>query len=150
MHKPSLLRSIKYETIKISRQRGNLNEIALGAAIGSFISVFPTFGLGTPLVFLLYRFVRFNLVSAIALSLISNPFTSPFFLFISYKVGVFVTHTTVAFNAENWTKNLKELGWGMLIGSIIISSLVSIIAFLATKYLVKFYREQKERYAKQP
>jgi len=133
MSKPLLVRRIKLEILKISRQKGSLNEIALGAAIGSFVGVFPTFGLGTPLVFLLYRFARFNLIVAVSSSLISNPFTSPFFMLASYKVGSFTTGTTIAFDSENWTKNLRDLGWAMLLGSILISLLVSAIAFFVTK-----------------
>ncbi len=71
-----------------------------------------------------------------------------YFWTAAYKVGSFTTRTTVAFDAENWTKNLRDLGWAMLLGSILISSLVSAIAFFATKYGLKFYRKTIEGHGK--
>ena len=69
--------------MKIYYARGSVHEIALGAAIGAFWGVFPTFGLSTILSILLYKVFRFNLPVAISAAFISNPITSPFLLMIS-------------------------------------------------------------------
>ena len=87
MREMKLIRRLKLFFIKLARARDSTSEIALGAGIWAFISVFPTFGLGMPLVILMNRFFKFNLISALALSVVSNPFTSPFFILTSYKVG---------------------------------------------------------------
>ena len=138
-------RKIRLTIIKIYRSKGSVNEIALGAGIGAFVSVFPTFGIGTPLVILLSRFVHFNLISALAASLISNPFTSPFFLYLSYKTGSIFIESNSAFSIENWSENLKETGLIMLLGSILISSTVSIIVFFITKHLVMYKRNKSNK-----
>jgi len=138
-------RKIRLMIIKIYRAKGSVNEIALGAGIGAFVSVFPTFGIGTPLVILLSRFVHFNLISALAASLISNPFTSPFFLYLSYKTGNIFIKSNLAFSIQNWSENIKESGLIMLLGSILISSTVSIIVFFTTKYLVIYKRNKSSK-----
>ena len=42
------LRKLKIVFWKLARTNDSASEIGLGAAIGTFISVFPTFGFGTP------------------------------------------------------------------------------------------------------
>jgi uncharacterized protein (DUF2062 family) len=78
-----IFRKLKINFLKIYYARGSVHEIALGAAIGAFWGVFPTFGLSTILSILLYKVFRFNLPVAISAAFISNPITSPFLLMIS-------------------------------------------------------------------
>ena len=122
---------------KIYYARGSAHEIALGAAIGAFWGVFPTFGLSTILSLLLYKIFRFNLVAAISGAFISNPVTSPFLLMISYKVGGFFVKTNVAFNYDNWYKNLPQIGYVLLIGSAIVSLGTGLFIYYITKFAVK-------------
>ena len=56
MNKLKFIRKLKLFFIKLARARDSTSEIALGSGIGAFISVFPTFGLGMPLVILMNRF----------------------------------------------------------------------------------------------
>ena len=102
MNNIKFIRKLKLFFIKLARARDSTSEIALGAGIGAFISVFPTFGLGMPLVILMNRFFKFNLISALALSTVSNPFTSPFFMITSYKTGALILDNPIEFNLENW------------------------------------------------
>jgi uncharacterized protein (DUF2062 family) len=115
----------------------------LGAAIGTFISVFPTFGFGTPLVLLLSRFIKFNLLIAIAASIISNPFTSPFFLYLSYKMGVIITGNSIDYKLENWSSNLGKTGITLFIGSLIISGIVAVLSYFISTAVVKSYRNKR-------
>lgn len=144
MAKLSLLKRIRFEIVKIASARGSANEIALGAAIGSFFGVFPTFGVGIVIVLLLYRFIRFNIIAATSASLISNPFTSPFFILLSYQVGKWLTNTRVAFDAEHWTENLKEVGWIVFLGAIVVSSTVSIIVYFSARIMVTRWRKLRQ------
>ena len=132
-----IMRKIKISFLKIYYARGSSYEIALGAAIGAFWGVFPTFGLSTPLVIIMYRFMKFNLIAAFSGAFISNPLTSPFWLFFSYKIGALFIHSEVTFELSNWTKNLRELGLTMLVGSLLLSSVTAIIIFFLTKYLIE-------------
>ena len=110
----NILRKIKVSILKIYYSRGSAHEIALGAAIGAFWGVFPTFGLSTILSLLLYKIIRFNFVAAISGAFISNPLTSPFLLIISYKVGSYFIKTDIEFNLDNWQTNLPKIGYVLL------------------------------------
>lgn len=142
MDKLKIFRWLKLFFIKLARARDSTPEIAFGAAIGTFISVFPTFGLGMPLVVLLNRFFKFNLISALALSMVSNPFTSPFFMITSYKIGAIILDNHIEFNLENWKENLKNTGLTLLLGTTIVSGISSVLAYYITKIIVSKYRNK--------
>lgn len=138
-----IFRKLKLFFIKLAKARNSVEEIALGMAVGTFISVFPTFGFGTVLVLLLHRFVKFNLVAALAASLISNPVTSPFFMLFSFKVGAAILNSQIHFNLENWEENLKDTGLIMLLGSTVVSGSLSIIAYFLTKVIITKIRNRR-------
>jgi len=142
MNKLKFIRKLKLFFIKLARARDSTSEIALGAGIGAFISVFPTFGLGIPLIILMNRFFKFNLISALALSVVSNPFTSPFFMITSYKVGAILLDNSIAFNLENWKENLGNTGLALLLGATIVSGISSVLAYFITKIIVTKYRNR--------
>ena len=106
----NILRRVRINLLKIYYARGSAHEIALGAAIGSFWGVFPTFGLSTILSLLLYKVFRFNILVAISAAFISNPLTSPFLLMISYKVGTYFIKTDVKFEFDYWYQNIPQIG----------------------------------------
>ena len=144
MGKISIARKLKLFFIKLARARASTEEISWGAAIGKFISVFPTFGFGMPLVVLMNKFFKFNLIAALGLSIVSNPFTSPFFMVLSYKIGSIVFGRKIEFHIENWKENFSDTGIVLLAGSLIVSGFLSIVAYFLTKFVVKRYRDKKE------
>lgn len=129
---------------KIAKSRNSTAEIAWGAAIGTFISVFPTFGFGTPLVLVLSRIFRFNLAIAVAASVISNPFTSPFFMYLNYKVGALILNNPIAFDIDNWKENLADTGLSILIGSFLVSGFMALLAYYFSKFMVERFRNRKK------
>jgi uncharacterized protein len=145
MKKINLWRKAKLFFLKLARDRASVHEIALGAGIGTFISVFPTFGFGTLLVLLLYRFLKFNLVAALAMSVISNPFTSPFFMVLSFKVGSLILNTNVQFSIKTWKDNLSETGIIILWGSLLVSGVMGLLAYFITKFIVEKYRNKHKK-----
>lgn len=144
MKRHKIIRKTKILFWKVSKSRDSEIKIAWGAAIGTFISVFPTFGFGTLLVLLLSRFFKFNLLIALATSVISNPFTSPFFLLLSYKAGLFLLGKQIQFELENWKKNFSETGFTILTGSLIVSGIMAIVAFYVSLFIVKKLRKQRK------
>ena len=140
-----MIRRIRYEIIKISRAHGTTHEIAFGAAIGAFISIFPTFGAGSLLVLLAYRFLSFNIVSAFSASLISNVFTSPLFMALSYKIGSLIFKPEAKLDFENWYKHLDQLGISVLTGGFILSSFSAVLIYFTVKPIVTYYRNKKAR-----
>ena len=140
----NLIRKIKYAFLRISRARGSVNDIALGASIGAFFSVFPTFGVGFLIVIFLSRIFKFNLIAAVSSIIISNPLTSPFFIILSFRVGSFFLDSKIKFNIKEWKHQLSEAGLTILIGSLIVSSTVSIIVYFVVKFFIQKYRTRKE------
>lgn len=139
----NILRKAKLSFLKIYYARGSAHEIALGAAIGAFWGVFPTFGLSTVLSLLLYKMFRFNLVAAISGAFISNPLTSPFLLLISFKVGELLIKTNIEFNYDTWYRNLPQIGFVLFIGSTIVSSITALIVYFIVKYTIEKRRRLK-------
>jgi len=141
----NIFRKVKLNLLKIHNARGSSHEIALGAAIGAFWGVFPTFGLSTILSLLLYKLFRFNLIVALAAAFISNPITSPFLLMISYKMGTLFVKTNIQFEFENWYRDISQIAYVLFIGATIVSSLTAIIIYFITKYAVEHRRTIKIR-----
>jgi hypothetical protein len=139
----TIYRKAKINIYKVYYARGSVHEIALGAAIGAFWGVFPTFGLSTILTLLLYKIFRFNVLVAISAAFISNPLTSPFLLILSYKVGTFFVKSTIQFNIKTWSENLPKIGYTLFVGSTIVSSISAILMYYLVKYVVEFRRKQK-------
>jgi uncharacterized protein len=139
----NIFRKLKINFFKIYYARGSVHEIALGAAIGAFWGVFPTFGLSTILSILLYKVFRFNLPVAISAAFISNPITSPFLLMISYKVGTLFINTSIKFEYENWYLNLSKLGYVMFIGSTLVSTITALLVYYIIKFTVEYRRKKK-------
>ena len=141
MEKINVGRKLKLFFIKLARARASTEEISWGAAIGTFISVFPTFGFGMPFVVLLSKFVKFNLIAALALSIVSNPFTSPFFMILSYKIGSIILDRNIEFSIDSWKDNLSDTGIAIFIGSLVVSGFLSVLAYFIIKFVVIKYRK---------
>lgn len=137
----NIYRKAKINVLKIYHARGSAHEIALGAAIGAFWGVFPTFGLSTVLSLLMYKFLRFNLLAAISGAFISNPLTSPFLLILSYKVGQLFIPTKQTLELSNWYTRLPQIGYVLLVGATIVSLVTSLIVYYFTKYAIKKRRK---------
>ena len=61
------------------------NRIALGAAIGVFLSVIPTFGIGMVVALLIAWRLRLNLLATYFGTLVVNPLNSSFVYFINAR-----------------------------------------------------------------
>lgn len=133
----NIYRKAKINVLKIYHARGSAHEIALGAAIGAFWGVFPTFGLSTVLSLLMYKFLRFNLLAAISGAFISNPLTSPFLLILSYKVGQYFIPTDQTLELSNWYTSLPQIGYVLLVGATLVSIVTSFIVYYLTKYTIE-------------
>src|SRR3972149_4209447 len=80
-------RTFRYIYLRLVRVGGDPVHIALGFALGVFLGVFPTFGLGIPLSLLFASMFRWNRVSAILGSLVMNLLATRFFWALSGTRG---------------------------------------------------------------
>ncbi|MBX3438484.1 MAG: DUF2062 domain-containing protein [Planctomycetaceae bacterium] len=130
------------------------HSIALGAAIGVFISLTPTVGIQMLIVFfvaLLTRpFFRFNKMAAVIAVYISNPLTVVPLYWFNYTVGTLYAPSTISrdefaaifdFNGfQEWWHAVVtlcvEVGVPLLIGSLIVASLCGIVTYPAMLWLL--------------
>jgi uncharacterized protein (DUF2062 family) len=79
------------------------------------------------------------------MSVISNPFTSPFFMVFSFKIGSLILNTNVQFSLKNWKDNLSETGIILLWGSLLVSGIMGLLAYFMTKIIVTKYRDKNQK-----
>jgi len=157
-------RWVRYLYVRLVRINDSPQKIAWGLAVGAFLGVFPTFGLGILIALALAIAFKFNKAAAILGSLIMNPLTTPFFWTASSVLGALLVnrdwhHTLKTFQAfsahlnlrdlatrEGWSFILKGLGTGIYVyflGNILISLVLAIIFYFAGLHLTKAYRERR-------
>ncbi len=83
-------RWLRYMKIRLLRINDTPEKIAKGAALGVFLGIYPTFGLGLILAWVGSAVMRWNKAASILGSLIMNPLTTPFFWTLSAFTGGFI------------------------------------------------------------
>ncbi len=115
-------------------------KIAGGVALGIFLGVFPTFGLGLILAVALASWFRVNKAAALLGSLIMNPFTTPFFWTLSVTVGALVFQTDHGRILEDlrhlgvqWASLFRQGAVVYLAGNTIVSVVFAGAGYIITK-----------------
>lgn len=112
----------------------NRKMISRGIAIGIFVS-FIIIPMQTVIVLLIMPFIRFNIPIAVALTWLSNPFTTPFILYMEYTTGAFLLGmepSYVELTLEWFTKNIKSIFIPLYAGT----AFYSIFASTLTYYII--------------
>lgn len=152
-----LMNYLTYYGIRILRIKKGDHRIALGFAIGFFPCWFPTFGIGLPLSLALARLVRGNMPSAVLAAMIGS-FLWPLLFYANYKTGHFITElfTSPSFDFEDVIAEpapeqdyieaathygmLSDIGVNFMIGSLVNSSISTIILYAGCRLFVRSYR----------
>lgn len=141
-------RRAKLVYYRILRLEDPPERIARGAAIGVFMGVLPTFGLGALLSLAAAFALKANKAAAILGSLIMNPLTAPFFWALSAFVGSFLLQE----NYSSIYANIKDeglvtgAGWAyavFLIGNAIVTVLTTAVSYYIVKHTVIRHRRRK-------
>lgn len=146
-----LRRNFRYNYLRLVRVGGNPVHIALGFALGVFLGVFPTFGIGIPLSLLFASLLRWNRVSAVLGSLVMNPLTTPFFWTLSGAVGaaIFRADASRLLASVQNGERLRGLTLGAgiyLAGNTIVALVTATIAyFLALRAVLLYRKKRRER-----
>jgi uncharacterized protein len=137
--------------------------VAWGAAIGVFFGIFPTFGLGIILSFIMAWIFRFNKTAAVVGSCIMNFITSPFFWALSAVTGAVILRVDVdrlkeakangeillkEMNVSNLLTFFSEtwyLALAYVVGNIIISTIFAVLTYWLLLKSITAYRERKKR-----
>lgn len=139
------------------------HHIALGTAVGMFIGLTPTGGIQMILVMVVYAlvswFMRFNCKAALVAVYVSNPLTGIPILWLEFVVGQRFIGSSITWSevlqilktdgyAHWWSATMTlflELGWTLIVGSIIVGALAAAITYPATLALAQFVHKRSSR-----
>ncbi len=135
---------------RLKKLDGNPHYIAMGMAIGVFVSITPTIPFHTVLAIALAFIFKGSKAAAAIGVWFSNPVTIPFFYYGSYKTGVFILgKSTVPFDTKYESiKELLAMGIevtvAMLAGGLIIGVIPGLAAYFITLKAIKALKSHKK------
>ena len=164
---PKEKRSFRQMYRKLLQLDDTPHSIALGAALGMFITFTPTVGIQVLIVLILSMVVRFNRFAAIVLIYLSNPVTIIPIYYADYVIGLFVQGESGLSLEEfglRWDQSVSTAGevgfWGatqvlfkslgtdviipMFIGGGVLGGFVGVVTYPLTLSWVQRYREGRQ------
>ena len=120
------------------------NQIALGAAIGVFLSIIPTFSLGMFTALFIAWKKKLNLLSTYLGTLIVNPYNFPFVYYINYKVGSFILGSGQPISLPITFHNIKDIAAQVYLAGILVSTVASVIVYYTLYITISRYRARKK------
>ncbi len=162
--KARVSRWLRYQYIRLVRINDTPPKIAAGVALGVFLGVFPTFGIGTLLAIVLAAVCRLNKVGALIGTLVMNPITTPFFWTGGAYLGAVLlsgdpaaalraiqtfsteVHLRHFLTWEGWRFLLAATGKGALtylVGTTLLSLLTAALSYPLTLKILDLYRRRK-------
>ncbi len=145
----NLREKIRQFIARFKQLNGDPHYVALGMAIGVFISVTPTIPFHTVIALSLAFILRGSKAAAAIGVWFSNPVTIPFFYKGSYDVGVSILGNSAPFSTE-YESILELLKLGadvtiaMITGGIILGILPAIAAYFITRRIFIKLRLRKK------
>lgn len=119
----------------------NPGHIAVGFAVGVFISITPLFGIHTFLAILFAIIFRLNKLTTITGSLVNTPLTVLPILMASYHLGEYLLGRPprdVSFKALDW-HHLQDYAAALFIGTSIIGLVAALVSyFLVYRLVIRF------------
>ncbi len=137
--KERMRRLIKLSYLKLLRIDDSTEKIARGAALGAFIGLMPTLGIGLILCLIGAYLLKVNKAAAIIASFVMNPFTAPLVWSGSIYIGRLIfwhERASEVFYGSAKESLFKELGHiplTFVIGNTIIASFFSVIIYIIVK-----------------
>lgn len=133
-----------HEIMKIKKSE---HSIALGFAIGTFISILPTPGFNLLLgmvVVLIYK--KINKISLFSSMAVWNTLTMMPLYILSYKLGdlIFGNAPVVKYKIE-LINQIYNYSRRYLVGNFVVAASVSILSYFVLKYIVRLYRKRKKK-----
>ena len=113
-----LTRWLRLQVLRVIRENSTPERSGLGFALGSFIGVFPSFLIGSPLAFFLAGRFGWNRAAAVAGTFLMNPVTAPIFYWVSTWLGLEVLgRDTEMVQINGLVKQMPHFGLVFLIGN---------------------------------
>jgi uncharacterized protein (DUF2062 family) len=124
--------------VRMRQLEGNPHYIALGMAVGIFISITPIIPLQTIVAIALAFLVRGSKSAAALGTWLSNPITIPVVYYANYKLGCLLlgypkTLDSIAFDSFSQLMALGlEVTWAMIVGGVAIGAVLGAAAYFIT------------------
>jgi uncharacterized protein (DUF2062 family) len=124
--------------VRMRQLEGNPHKIALGMAIGIFVSITPIIPLQTVVAVVLAFLVRGSKSAAVLGTWLSNPLTIPVVYFANYKLGCLLlgyqkTLDSIAFDSFSQLMEMGlEVTWAMIVGGVVIGAILGMVAYFIT------------------
>ncbi len=143
-------RILRYQYLRLVRIDDSPDKIAGGVALGVFLGIFPTFGLGLILAVALAHRLHVNRAAALMGSVIMNPFTTVPFWTLSAVVGGFIFGVesseilAIAKSFEtDWASVFGRLGLVYLVGNTVVSAVFAAAFYLLTARIARVVHDKR-------
>jgi len=147
-------RATKYMWHRTVRIKGSADSIALGLAIGAFISATPLLGLHLVLAAMIAWLLGANIISSAVGTWVGNPLSFPFIWVATFKLGHVIMGTSgnlnaldqLSFNAilSHPTDIFMPVILPMLVGGIPIGLLLAVVTFYPSRTLISIYQNRRD------
>ena len=104
------------------------HQVALGAAIGLFVSIIPTFLVGMLIALYIAWDRKLNMLSTFLATMIVNPFTFPFVYFADYAIGSFIISHNIPLSLPS--APISEYASRVYLGGFVFAVVASILMYV--------------------
>ncbi|MBU1245668.1 MAG: DUF2062 domain-containing protein [Nanoarchaeota archaeon] len=121
--------------------------IALGFALGLFIGILPTPGIGILLCLLIVLLFKVNKLSILAGFAMINPATLPFVLAAILWIGTTLTGAKVRTNVDVFSRTeMANMIWPLVVGDLVLAFSSAILSYVII-YLIfsKIYKKDQKK-----
>jgi len=132
----------KRVSVRLVSMDGTPEKVAAGVAIGVFLGIAPTFGLGAILAAALAALFRANLAAAVLGSVIGVPFVAPFIWLASSWLGGLllgmkweILYAQVK-AGEIWSAG-ERFVWAFALGNVILTVIGTALAYFVVRAVVR-------------
>jgi uncharacterized protein (DUF2062 family) len=137
--------------VRMRQLEGNPHYIALGMAVGIFISITPIIPLQTIVAIALAFLVRGSKSAAVLGTWLSNPLPIPVVYYANYKLGCMLlgyqkTLDSIAFDSFSQLMELGlEVTWAMIVGGVVIGAVLGVGAyFISFRVFINIRRRARQ------
>ena len=130
---------------KLVSLRASPRQIAVGFAVGVFIGIFPTFGLGWILVGAIATVWKFNVPAAVMGTFIGNPFFQPLWILLTCALMEITPPDRKVFQEplSEVMGHFGKIGIRYMIGNFVVSLIGAIASYFLVLHAILLYRRRR-------
>ncbi len=124
--------------VRMRQLEGTPHYLALGMAVGIFVSITPIIPLQTLVAIAFAFLVRGSKSAAVLGTWLSNPLTIPVVYYANYKLGCTLlgyqkTLDSIAFDSFSQLMEMGlEVTWAMIVGGLVIGAILGVVAYFVS------------------